>query len=336
MTRAVLSVVCVTPNDFAQIRKTVRHLREQDGVELVELLLVCTAQGAVRDARPEELAGFAAVRVVPVGPIENVDVASASGIRAAGAPVVAVIEDHAFVGPGWVRALLAAHEQPVAAVTSLMQNANPRHGLSWMNLALAYGAWTDPARAGRVSTCAGHNFSAKTALLQATGDDLEGLLGRGGSLFSDLASSGQPLALAAEARIAHVNPSTLRSSARLRFDAGRLYGATRAADAGWSGLRRVVYVLLGWLIPAVRYPRLRTELLTSHPFDRVGRRLLPALLLGLACDAAGQVAGYAGGPGRSLERLAVFEMDRLQHLTRRDRRLLRRSVEHGPHVLGRT
>jgi hypothetical protein len=334
MTAPELSVVCVTPHDFTQIRKTVRHLREQEDAARVELLIVCTSEDAVDDVGPDELTGFAAVRRIAVGPIANVDHASASGIRAASAPVVAVIEDHAFVGPGWVGALLTAHQQPVAAVTSLMENANPRHGLSWMNLALAYGAWTDPARGGRAHSCAGHNFSAKTALLQATGDDLEGLLGRGGSLFSDLASSGQPLWLEPGARIAHVNPSTLRSSARLRFDAGRLYGATRAADGGWGPARQLLYVLLGWLIPVVRYPRLRAELLRSHPFDRVGRRLLPALLVGLACDAAGQVAGYARGPGESLGRLAVFEMDRLQHLTRRDRRALLRSRDSGPHVLG--
>ena len=47
--------------------------------------------------------------------------------------------------------------------------------------------------------------------------------------------------------------------------------------------------------------------------------MYPALLLGLAFDGAGQMAGYLFGAGRSPDKLAVFEMDRLQHLTARDR-----------------
>ena len=141
-----------------------------------------------------------------------------------------------------------------------------------------------------------------------------------------MASSGQPLALAADARVAHVNPSRLSATARLRFDAGRLYGATRAEQGGWGPLRRAVYVALGCLIPAVRYPRLRRDHLRAEPFASLGARFWPALAVGLACDAAGQVAGYARGPGGSLDRLAVFEMDRMQHITRRDRRDLRESV----------
>lgn len=318
--RPALSVVVVTPGRFASLRRTVRHLREQDVADRIELLVVCPEPDSLDDADAGELDGFAAVRQVPVGRITNVDLASASGIRAAQAPVVAVVEDHAFVDAGWASAVLRAHEAPVAMVGSVIVNANPRSGLSWVNLLLAYGAWTDPARAGRVPTVAGHNFTAKTALLQGTGDDLESLLGRSGTLISDMASSGQPLVLDAAARIAHVNPSRLSATARLRFDAGRLYGATRAADGGWGALRRALYIALGWLIPAVRYPRLTAESLRSEPFASLGPRFLPALALGLACDAAGQVAGYARGPGGSLERLAVFEMDRLQHITRRDRR----------------
>lgn len=40
--RPELSVVVVTPGRFAQLRRTVRHLREQDIADRIELLVVCT------------------------------------------------------------------------------------------------------------------------------------------------------------------------------------------------------------------------------------------------------------------------------------------------------
>lgn len=91
-------------------------------------------------------------------------------------------------------------------------------------------------------------------------------------------------------------------------------------DGGWGQARRALYTGLGGLIPLVRYPRLAREHLRSGPFTALGARFLPALAAGLLFDAAGQVLGYARGPGGSLDRLAVFEMDRMRHITRRDRR----------------
>ena len=68
-----LSVVVVTPTTFAQVRRTVAHLRRQSVVDRIELVLVTPDERSVHDADPAETAPFAAVRVVPVGPIDNVD-----------------------------------------------------------------------------------------------------------------------------------------------------------------------------------------------------------------------------------------------------------------------
>lgn len=314
-----LSAVVVTPSRFAQIRKTVRHLRQQDAVDRVELVLVAPTREAVADARPGELAPFHSVTVVPVGPIPNVDKASASGVRAASADVVAFVEDHAFPQPGYATAVVAAHADPgVAVVQPTVLNGNPRHALSWCNLLLAYGAWSDPGRAGPVGDCPGHNLTVKRHLLVRHGDGLEDRMGRDGTLVPELRAEGRRFVLDGTARTAHVNPSTVRSTVALRFRAGRLYAHQRATAGRWSPLRRLFYVALGPLIPLVRLVRLSREHLTSGPAAVLRRRLLGPLAAVLAVDGAGQVAGYVAGPGDSVERLATFEMDRRQHLRRDD------------------
>ncbi len=324
-----LSVVVVTPHDFRQIRRTVTHLASQRRADAIELVLVATDEAAIADHDPAELVPFASVRLLPVGPIDNVDRAAARGMIEASAPIVASIEDHAYVQPGWVEAVLDAYSQgPWVSVGSVMGNANPRRGLSWANLLLGYGWWIDPSQAGELDDVPSHNATYRRAALDPFGEGLPDHVGRAGDLHDALREAGGRMWLCGEASITHANPSTVRATADLRFHAGRLYGHERATTGNWSWLLRLLYALAAPLIPLVRAKRLYEEhLAPGRALEGLVPRALPGLLAALAFDAAGQAAGYLRGPGRAPEVLATFEMDRLQHLDAHDRRLLRpRSV----------
>ncbi len=104
----VLSVVLVTPSDFANIRRTMRHLRAQTIAAQLELILVAPSTMAIADQTADELAGFGRVEIVTVGPIANVDEAAAAGVHCATTPIVALVEDHAYPEAGWAAALVAA------------------------------------------------------------------------------------------------------------------------------------------------------------------------------------------------------------------------------------
>lgn len=318
--RPAMSVVVVSPGRFANVRRTVRHLRAQTAAARLELVLVAASAGALADHAPGELDGFAAVTVVAAGPIADVDRAAGLGIRRAAAPVVGVLEDHAYPEPGWADAMLAAHAGPWAAVGSGIVNANPDTGLSWANLLIAYGPYTEPVDDGERAAVPGHNLSFKASALAHYGDGLVDRMGRDGGLLDDLRARGHRLYLAAGARVHHVNPSTLAATAEVRVNAGRLYGALRAAGEGWSLPKRLAYAAGGPLIPLVRFVRVRRELFGGGRRREVARRALPSVFLGLVLDGLGQMAGYALGAGESRARLARFEFDRLQHLTPAERR----------------
>ena len=326
---ADLSVVLVTAGGFGNIRRTVRHLRAQTVPRRLELVIVASSEASLADRQPGETDGFGRVVVVPVGPIENVDKAAAPGIRRATSPVVAIVEDHAYPEPTWAEALIEAHQQSYAGVGTAVLNANPASLLSWTNMLIAYGRWGENAASGETDDIPRHNSSFKRNVLAAYGDDLERLLGREGGLLQDLRAKGHRFYLQPAARIAHVNPSRFLSTADLRMNAGRLYGARRAARGRWSVPKRALYAAAGPLIPLIRFKRLRKELFGSGQRRELVPRVFPALLLGLALDGLGQMAGYLFGPGRSLDKLAVFEMERFQHLTTRDHLALK---EHGPDV----
>lgn len=325
-----LSVVLVTSSGFDNIRRTVRHLRAQTVRPRLELVIVAPSEAAVADRQPHETEGFQRVAVVAVGPIDNVDTSAAPGIRHATAPVVAVIEDHAFPEPTWAEALIDAHRGAYAGVGTAVLNANPSGLLSWTNMLIAYGRWGERAAPGEIDDIPRHNSSFKRDALLAYGDRLEQLLGREGGLLQRLRQDGHSFYLEPSARIAHVNPSRLSSTADLRFNAGRLYGAKRATRHRWSMAKRLLYAAGAPLIPLVRFQRLRKDLFGAGERSDLTPLVQPALLLGLTFDALGQMTGYLFGPGGSLDKLAVFEMDRRDHITARDREALKETVEPTP------
>lgn len=318
-----LSIVVVTAGTFGNLRRTVRHLREQSEASRIELLIVSASEEMMLDLQPGEIEGFARTEFVYTGaPIRNVDQAASFGVHRAGAPVVALIEDHAYPCPDWARHILQAHQQDWGVVGSTVLNANPRSAVSWTNLLIAYGPWTEPNIGGEQEALPGHNITYKTHLLKAYGGKLIDRMGRAGGLIEDLQANGERLYLESNARLAHANPSRIRPTLQLRFNAGRLYGHTRAIENDWTPLHIFLYLAGGLLIPFIRFARFRSDFFGFGKRAELVPRVLPMLWVGLLLDALGQMAGYAFGPGKSVEVLSVFEMDRRQHLNRHDRHLL--------------
>ncbi len=317
MTAAALSVVVVTPTDYGQIRAVIEALAAQTIAARIELVIIAPHDGVRAPAGPI-LGAFHSHRIIAVGPIPNVDVAVARGLLEGTAPIIATIEDHAFPDPDWAERLLEVWDDTCAGVGPAVTNGNPDSGLSWTNLMIAYGAWAEDRPEGPHDAAPIHNGSFRRAALEPLRDALPATWNREGGALKLLKARGATFRFAPRARVRHLNPSTIRATAALRFDAGRLYAAERARSEGWGKGKCLVYAGLGPLIPLVRYLKMRRELF--GPGRAAEGRRGPWLFLGLVFDAAGQMAGYLAGPGGARDRLATFEMDRAQHLNRADRR----------------
>ena len=324
--KPALSVVIVASDAFEALRRTVEHLRAQTVRDRLEVVIVAQSDAVLglSERDKEALEAFFSYQVVEVGAIPSIDRARAPGIRRAQAPVVALVEDHAYPAPDWAEALLEAYRQePWGAVGTVVANANPQTARSWATFLLSYGAWADGVEGGEVDDLPGHNVSYRRELLTAYDDALPDKLERESGLHEELKADGHRLYLIPDAKIYHVNPSLVSSMSELFFGMGRLYGAKRAQEGQWSPLQRALYVGGAPLIPFVRLYRTTTERLGAAEHEGQAARLVPALLLALAADAAGQAAGYAAGPGDStLRKLDNFEVDRMRHITARERRSL--------------
>ena len=307
LTQPEMSVIVITPDTFATIARTVRHLHEQSVRDRLEIVIAAPAKSALL-LQEEALRGFHSVKVIEVGEITSTARARAAGVFAASAPVVAFVEDHSFPAEGWAEALIGAHRQPWAAVGPAMINANPATLASWVSLLIEYGQWLDPCEAGVRDHLPGHNGSYKRALLVDYGDRLEAMIDAESILQWDLRAKGHELYLESAAKTHHNNFSVGFSWLSLRFNGGRLFAAARARR--WPAPRRMLLALASPLIPFVRLRRLVKELRAPGRRRDLLPRIVPLLFASLVVDATGEMVGYAFGAGDAMRKLSDLEFHR--------------------------
>ncbi len=315
----LMSVVTVSALGTASIRRTIRALAAQTIADRLEVILVAPDE-CVRAELGRLPEVFGSFRIVSAGAIPDVDRAAARAMREARGPIIGSIEDHAFPDADWAENVLQGYDgDDVVAVGSAVLNANPGPGLSWSNILLAYSQWSESTPEGPIGWVSHHNGTFRRAALERFDPHAYVTwFNREGEIMRRLAEGGGRFRFVPTARVRHINPSSLKATGRLRMDAGRLYAASRARDEGWSRPKRLLYTALGPLIPAVRYLKMRR---TVFGPELPERRYGPAMLTGLLFDGIGQMTGFLIGPGRARERLATFEMDRLDHLNAEDRRI---------------
>jgi hypothetical protein len=313
MNSPLLSVVIITPFQFAHLRKCVRHLRAQTIASSIELVIVAPTKQSVSDARPEELDGFAAVRIVEAGAIESIDLAAAEGFDASTAPLIAYADDHAYVEPDWAEALLKEFEGPWVLVVSYLPNANPTQVWSRVNGILSYGWWTEGNSRGECRLVPGHNITYRRDFLYANGPLHRNTFRRQFDLAASLRARGGRFILSDKARSHHTNASTWEGTKVVRLSAGRYYAHNRSTAENWSWAKRLLYCVCFPLIPPLRLVRLQSEL--AHVIALAGPRIYPALFAALFLDAMGQALGYVFGPGNSLHVLETYEVRLRKYVT---------------------
>jgi hypothetical protein len=323
-----LSVILVTPDRFATIRRTVSWLSAQALRDRLELVIIAPSREQL-ELDESELDGFHGFRVVEVGAVRSVAAGNAAGVREASAPVVVFAEDHSYPQAGWAEALIAAHREPWAAVGPVVANANPRTVVSWADFLPGYGPWLDPTPGGSVDYLPGHNSSYKRDLLLELGADLDPMLNAESVLHWELQARGHRLYLEPRAKTRHFNFSRLSIYLRATFLHARTFGSERARGGGWGSLRRIAYAGAWPLIPLVRIRRVFRDVRRARKhgvFPRALPAVLPTVVLGLTVSALGEAAGYLFGPGDAPEKVSAYEFHRDRHLTRRDRAEMARTL----------
>jgi len=303
-----LAAIVVIPDTYETVRRTLRYLQAQTAARQIEVIFVLPSREQC-DLDGTELNCFHSWQVIEVGTIKSIAHGFAAGIRNANAPVVALTEDHSFPDTNWAEVLIAAHEQPWAAVGPSIKNGNPDTMLSWADFYASYGEWSQPIPSGTVCHLPGHNSSYKRDILLAYGEQLDNLVQAESVLHRYLRARGHQLWLESGTCTSHLNFASWSSWIPAQYYTGRQFAATWAQAWFWS--RRLLFTIASPGIPWVRLWRIQKHIRLAHGIGFF-IRLLPTLLAGLLVNSLGQMVGYAAGVGSSIDKVTKYEFHRVK------------------------
>jgi hypothetical protein len=290
-----LSVVIASVNGWYVLGPTLEALDALPERPRIEVIVVEAAGGETRAQvvahRPEVVVVEAERRSIPRLRYLGV-------LRARGA-VVAILEDHSRVGPGWASTVLSRHEGHWGAVGGPVENG--QSGLvNWAVFFCEYTPYMSPVAEGETDDLPGNNIAYKRPFLLRHSRVLDE--GKWESWINDrIRADGIPIASTNAMVVHHIKPFRLGYFLAQRFHFARSFAGMRRADQPWPV--RLVYGAGSLALPGLLFARVTRQVFRKR--RHLGRFAVasPLVLLFLTVGAFGEMVGYLFGPGGSLDKV---------------------------------
>ncbi|WP_411281022.1 glycosyltransferase family 2 protein [Gemmatimonas sp.] len=283
------SVVVAAWGNEALLRQCLRHLDAERGrsTASVEVIAATSFPANVTTRLAAEFP-WARVESVPNGTVFTL---RARGVALARGALVAIIEDHAVVAPGWLSALQQAHMKGHGVLGGPVDNGRDGSVVDWALYFVEYGMYTPPAVAGEVAAVSGVNAAYDATLLRACCDIWQCAFHEN-EVNDALAAMGQRPWMVPTAVVSSHLPMSFGAAVAHLFAGGRQFAGYRAAPAT-SG-SRALRVLASPAIPFLLFARLVQRIRVRRP-DRLAWlvRSAGATFVMLSAWAAGECVGYA-------------------------------------------
>lgn len=252
-----------------------------------QVVLVRAADQADLDVLPEyDSLGASPVECVDAENGADVFRLRCLGASAAVGRLVALIEDHVVVAPGWAAELVRAHRDGAEAIGGPVA---PAPGVDFALYASEYGWHAPPGEAGPVPAVSGVNVAYDREVLEAHRKLWHSEL-REDEINDALRATGGVLRFEPRAAVASRLEMSRAEAAAHLYEGGRHYGRRRAESA--VGMRRWAHLLRAPLVPGVLGLRLARRLLPAPSGCRVRfLRHLPGIGRLLAAWGLGELAG---------------------------------------------
>lgn len=234
---------------------------------------------------------YPTVRFIAGAPDASVFVLRSLAAVPARGHTMAMLEDHAAVGPGWVQSLASARARGWKICGGPIDNGEPATAYEWALYFVEYGIYLPPIPGGETSILSGVNIAYDRTVLQGCREiwatvfyetDVNAALGR----------AGHKLYMLPEAAVSSRLRMGFGEAMEHLYTGGKHYG--RFVKSNSAPLKRVLLVLVAPLVAFVLLWRIIRLTLARQPARWLPLLLgLPALLLLLGAWSAGEAAGYA-------------------------------------------
>jgi hypothetical protein len=252
------------------------------------------------------------VRTIPIQPGAGYGETAARAASEARAPVVAFVEEHVQVGPGWARAIVQAHRGPWAAVCGELHPGDLGRPVAVRIELISRQRWSPPARRGEAQVLRWQNVSYKRDKIVRYGSRLPLLLQSEGALFRQLRADGERLYVEPDAKAIHAHEHSWPGFLRGTFYSNRIAAASAAEASGygwagfWKPLASALTGPLRW--PLVLWRRTRTMPEPSF-WTRTFWKHSPFVFQYYLTAAAATVVGLLAGRGDSARQFLSAELN---------------------------
>jgi hypothetical protein len=298
-----ITALIATTRGWLDAQEAVRAIAPQVAAAGGEFIVV-DASGLEPPTAAELGVAEGVVRWLPA-PGQSVFQMRLAGYRASRGDIIAVTEDHVLVAPDWIASVIASHKRfpNAGAIGGAVYNRTNQKLVDWAAFFLTQGPYMAPLANGVAPRISGPaNVSYKRRVLERLGGDAE----QGVIDFLELprALEGEDLVADDSIKVWHSQSQGLVGTSRAEFDNGRTIAGYRRRNMERGDWLRIIG---SPVLPAYRAARalriVRGKERQEGMTDAQIARVLPAHLWFQYCAMAGELLGYATGPGRSPNRL---------------------------------
>ena len=305
-----LTVVLAVDTQRARCERALESVLRQSPIAQMEVLLLDIG----RQQPPLAGSDHPAVRTFHLPKGLEYGTVMVFAVAHARAPVVAMLEEHAYAQPGWAAALLRAHEAPWAAVGPQV-GTDAKLGRHDLIELVSSGPWSVPAQRGEARILRWQNVAYKRDVLLRQGARLGDLFCAEGTFFQLLRAQGERLYVEPEARIIHSHEMHLAAFLLGNTYSSRLTAARRARLLALSPLQRLLRAANALLTPLRSLWQLRRRILAmpagperAHKLETLRRNL--GTVWAYYCIYAGSaILGTLFGEGQCARRFLDYELN---------------------------
>ena len=291
----LVSVVIPSVTGLPAIADCLEALSRQDSEGQAQVLVVDRCGEETRAALRRR---FPSVEVIAADPGTSIPALRAAGMARARGRMVAILEDHCDVAPGWLAAVARQHAAGAAAVGGAVENGSVDRTVDWAAFFCEYARFMPPVPRGVVGEITGNNSVYARAVLDRVGPEAE--LWET-FLHARLRALGVPLLSDPDLAVTHKKSFGYVQFLGQRYHYSRSYAAMRLRGApAW---KRAAYACATPLLPPLLIGRIGLTVARKRRHGAPFLRSLPVLATFVVSWAVGEAMGAVLGPGRSLEKV---------------------------------
>lgn len=296
-----IAVVIPLVNPLPVVIECLEALAAEHAQASAEIIVVDRCHGSTRESIQKR---FPWVRLVNANADQSVPELRAIGVAASHAEIVAMIEDHCVVCPGWleqVRVALGSEDAAkYAAVGGPVENAAVTRTIDWAAFLCEYSGAMPPLPTADTTGLPGNNAAYRRSVLDDIGADAYGRLWEY-FWHDDILDRGWRFRCQNEMVVMHNRRFGFTEYLTQRFHYSRSFAAMRSTRCG--PVRRVVHTAASVVLPVVLLLRICRDVLRKRRHLAKLVLSLPLLVVFTTSWACGELVGGLFGQGESLAKV---------------------------------